>query len=474
MDYYCGKCGTPLNENGLCPKCQLLPNHTSTQTISDNNNKKRKSKTLLIVSIVLAAILLVSGVVACLFCFDVFSTSIENEITAHSLVITQDDHVYFSGCGSLIDISNDEQPMLLTTFDDNQTLGLLSDKSAYDGENIYSLISDHREIYKQTINGDGFATQEIFVNEQSLKDAFTNKLGTDVINPASIHDLSICDNYLCFFFAPSLEFAVSDSDVAYKIGKINLDTKEIDFFDDIHASALAAKDGWIYYFDNGYTYNTSNNTYTTNSNIFGIYKMRIDGSENQLLLDGFEQDSSDMNDSSLLCNDFQIYDDYLYFTDDSKEGQSRVCRIMLDGSQKEYLTKEGAYNYTVDINNNKVYYSTGLFNMADEDARTVYEVSMETGDETELFKVTGNREFTVYDDYLYISDMYQFISFTKDGVLPCGKRYNLTNGSAETLYGKKEFEIQFDPNTGSYDIIGGDNTPVYYWETVDTSTDYVL
>ena len=173
--------------------------------------------------------------------------------------------------------------------------------------------------------------------------------------------------------------------------------------------------------------------------------MKSDGSQKQLLLNNFETDENNIRTNRFFVyyDKINIVDDYIYFIDHSKNGKSRVSRMKTDGSEQEFVSDKETYSYTVDSENDKLYYATGKFGVCLYGDTTIYEVSIGKKTEVELFKydVSGQPEFSDYDNHLYFTNQ-DYFCMSKDARLGVrGMRYDLNNKTLESLY---RYSKQFD------------------------------
>lgn len=348
--------------------------------------------------------------------------------------------------------------------EDTGQITIFDEKSVYVDDVIYAQQDDiTSELFKfEFTDNPAEMERSIWVSEDTL-------LNSDVV---------INDNYgysgnmrywnadgdnIYFLCIPTPDYFQSEKSIAYRLGKISMDGKSIEFIGNETASAYAVKDNWIYFYDNGYTYQTNN--FSIDYERAGIYKMKGDGSEKTLLLGGFEPDSErQYND---LCDKMNIYGDYLYFLDYSAKGQSRVSRIKLDGSEYENVSNHGAYDYTIDMGSDNMYYATGEEGRSRVDDRTIYQACLKDNTEKELFKYgsIGEPIISFYKGYLYFKNSGSFSTAVRNGKNKeisnvSGMRYKIDEGKMERLYGYYEIEKTMD---GIFEK-QTKNGPYFYWE----------
>ena len=302
----------------------------------------------------------------------------------------------------------------------------------YKRQAIYCVKESNLYKYTFTDNKNILKKEEITINSDAFADEYGSKL---------IYDLKTDGQYLYFIIKPSMDYMSAVSkDSLYKIGKMSFDGKEVDWYD-VVASSYTIDDGYIYYFNNGYT--SDGDSYSFNFENSGLYKMKLDGSGKELMYNDFETESDTKNQLYFYnLNDMKVYGDYLYFANYSSQGENKVCRIKRDGSDFETVSKNSAYSLSFDTENNKLYYvgrsdTTGLAK------RKCYEISLDTFDETELFEISINEpDVYYYNNYLYLNYADTALAADISSVM-IGERYDTVNQKLELLYGhynKQELE----------------------------------
>lgn len=463
MSKFCGKCGSILNENGLCPKCDFVQMKTEDEQnagFKDISGKKQKNKSkgkaIKVIALILAVVIVAGGTVGALSYFNIVDIPVISSIlqssssntTEKNYVIENNGNKYYIGGFGVAKLEKDDSVTAVhyedaeevsseITDDSTNLLCLSVDKSVYDGDTIYAQSSAYRELYKFTFKDDKTAERSVWVNEETLNnsDVVTKKENSDLGYTGNMTCWRLDGDYIYFIYAPGMDYFMSERDVAYRLGRICKDGSSIEFIGDEIASSYTVKDGWIYYYDNGYTYNESlSKGYEIDYDRAGIYKMRGDGSQKQRLVSdlGKKGIESSYND---VCDKMEIFGDYLYFLDYSSKGKSRVCRMKTDGSDLEYVSENGAYSYTIDVENNTLYYITGEYGQTSLDSRNVYKASLDIKNDEVLFEYGqyGGPDFTVYNDYLYFSNTNFSIDFA-------GLKYNLKTSEYDKLVGYYERE----------------------------------
>ena len=329
--------------------------------------------------------------------------------------------------------------------------GLHPYSTAYDGESFYGRIADNDTLFKTSFDSKSHTNAKTWVSNTNL-----SNMG---LRAACMYLFQADGDYIYFSYQPTPEYFQTELENAYKLGRISKDGKDIYLYDEI-ASSYAVKDGWIYYYNNGYVYNNNSKSYSYKSENAGLYKMKVDGSGKRTLKNGFVESSKETTDAIRCCDKLKIYGDYLYYLDYSESGKSRVCKMNFDGKQVEYISANGAFNYAVNTENNILYYSTGELGLAQLDKRTLYQLNMTAGEEKSLLKLSyGNIDFSVYNNKLYFFD-YNFTLGNNDTHRVSGMRYDIQNEKLQNLMGY--YDIQ-DINDGIFTerVRKG---PYFYWE----------
>lgn len=415
-----------------------------------------KGKAIKVIAVILAVVIVAGGTAGALSYFNVVDipvissilTNSSSNTTEKNYVIENNGNKYYIGGFGVAKLEEDDSVTAVhyedaeevsseITDDSTNLLCLSVDQSVYDGDAIYAQSSACRELYKFTFKDDKTAKKSVWVNEETLNnsDVVTKKENSDLGYTGNMTCWRLDGDYIYFIYAPGRDYFMSERDVAYRLGRICKDGSSIEFIGDEIASTYTVKDDWIYYYDNGYTYNKSlSKGYEINYDRAGIYKMKGDGSQKQLLISdlGEKGIESSYND---VCDEMEIFGDYLYFLDYSNKGKSRVCRIKTDGSDLEYVSENGAYSYTIDVENNTLYYIASEYGQTSLNSRNVYKASLDIKNDEVLFEYgqIGGSDFTVYNDYLYFSNT----SFVTDFA---GLKYNLKTSEYDKLVGYYEKE----------------------------------
>ena len=370
-------------------------------------------------------------------------SSAEKTSTGNEVVVNNNGNDYYLDAGIIVNLGKNGELSAVgcEATEDNNNVQYVDNiapeklskyKSVYINNAIYCVKESNLYKYTFTDNKNILKKEEITINSDAFADEYGSKL---------IYDLKTDGQYLYFIIKPSMDYMSAVSkDSLYKIGKMSFDGKEVDWYD-VVASSYTIDDGYIYYFNNGYT--SDGDSYSFNFENSGLYKMKLDGSGKELMYNDFETESDTKNQLYFYnLNDMKVYGDYHYFANYSSQGENKVCRIKRDGSDFETVSKNSAYSLSFDTENNKLYYvgrsdTTGLAK------RKCYEISLDTFDETELFEISINEpDVYYYNNYLYLNYADTALAADISSVM-IGERYDTVNQKLELLYGhynKQELE----------------------------------
>lgn len=365
-------------------------------------------------------------------------SSAEKTSTGNEVVVNNNGNDYYLDAGIIVNLGKNGELSAVgcEATEDNNNVQYVDNiapeklskyKSVYINNAIYCVKESNLYKYTFTDNKNILKKEVITINSDAFADEYGSKL---------IYDLKTDGQYLYFIIKPSMDYMSAVSkDSLYKIGKMSFDGKEVDWYD-VVASSYTIDDGYIYYFNNGYT--PDGGSYSFNFENSGLYKMKLDGSGKELMYNDFEPESDTKNQLYFYdLKDMKVYGDYLYFANYSSKGENKVCRIKKDGSDFETVSKNSAYSLSFDTENNKLYYigrgdNTGLAK------RKCYEILLDTFDETELFEIGINEpDVYYYNNYLYLNyaDTALAADISSVSSVMIGERYDTVNKKLELLYG---------------------------------------
>lgn len=374
-------------------------------------------------------------------------SSSEKTSTGNEVVVNNNGNDYYLDAGIIVNLGKNGELSAVgcEATEDNNNVQYVDDivpeklsknKSVYINNAIYCVKESNLYKYTFTDNKNILKKEEITINSDAFVDEYSVKM---------INELTSDGKNLFFIIKPEQNYITEQKDYSkdslFKIGKMSFDGKKVDWYDDVVASSYTINDGYIYYFNNGYT--PDGDSYSFNFEKSGLYKMKIDGSGKELMYNDFETESDTKNQLYFYnLKDMKVYGDYLYFANYSSQGENKVCRIKRDGSDFETVSKNSAYSLSFDTENNKLYYvgrsdTTGLAK------RKCYEISLDTFDETELFEISINEpDVYYYNNYLYLNYADTALAADISSVM-IGERYDTVNQKLELLYGhynKQELE----------------------------------
>lgn len=79
MSKFCGKCGSQLNENGLCPICHINETNIKLQKSEGKKNKSKKKSLIILITIIISAVLLLAAFFTLDF-FDIIPTGVSKSL----------------------------------------------------------------------------------------------------------------------------------------------------------------------------------------------------------------------------------------------------------------------------------------------------------------------------------------------------------------------------------------------------------
>lgn len=467
MSKFCGKCGSMLNENGLCPKCDYVHNqsenkqYTAIDSKGENVKKQRGKgkKAIKVVALILAVIIVAGGTVGTLTYFNVIDVPVISSMlprassnTTEKYAVIQNSYGnYYLSSYCIIPLDNLDSYSAVTYYNSEQESEKHCPsnlcKTAYDGEYFYAQEGDDKSnLYKYRFTDSNEMERTVWVDEDTLKNSVvTTDSGIGYIGNMS--EFQADGDYIYFISLPSVEYLPTNLDVRFRLGRISKDGKIIEFIGDEIASSFTVLDGLIYFYDNGYNIQT----HEIDESRAGIYKMKTDGTDKQLLLGNLEADPSDDIErrNNVLCDKLRIYDDKLFFINYSKEGQSRLCSIKTDGSKLEYITQKGVDEYTIDEETDTVYYTVGQYGLTQVEARSLIKASIgERKEELIIDKaIIRDPEIYFFDNYIYFVNPNQYHAGTlttdmKNSTI--GMRFDLNDKKADIFTEYINSRIEYD------------------------------
>lgn len=233
--------------------------------------------------------------------------------------------------------------------------------------------------------------------------------------------------------------------VAFCVMSISRNGDSIDFVGDIRAGSLAVGNGFMYYYDGGYTYDKTTGEVSLDSSKAGLYRSLTDGSGKTALISGMQATTSYGNWADKMkytLINMRVINTEVFYIDNSENGDHCLYKISTDGGTPEKVSEHKCADYYYNRAAMKLYY----FDAEEHGRSVVYEKDMNSGAERALFikrdAYTSGETMGVCGDNLYIADASRFGApdITADTVdskprrTVSGQRYNLKTGELENLY----------------------------------------
>lgn len=529
MAKFCTSCGTPHDEAALfCKKCganlsapvSTTPQQTekiapeqpiytapvcdipdSAPEVADAPAKKPKKKLLLAaVALVLAAAIALTTVFVVLPIFRKgdgkgYTVAGKDYITFTS----PDTRYYISGVDGL-DTNLDDQSMSLSTWglyeelmvsrssfvsldDCAYCFGDRYSGDTYIGKITYEDPSETDRETREKIIENNLDATSVPVVEEWLSYDEVNRSYDDKFTSAILHfsnEWQYVDGYIYFYISLPREQFDYLVETAYKFGRINIEDKSIEIIgNNINVCDYVVYDEWVYFSDNGWDLDSM----SYNTRDAGLYKMRTDGSEVTKLL-GFNPKNPDeyLHDGYAPFSELSVYDDQLYFIDNSDPWFGALKRMDLDGNDVEQVAENTTYEYTFDANSDTLYYVTGAAYLNNQtDVKEIYRVDLDNFEE-DLFANYALKQDRIQiacaDGKLYFASINQLFGIyakgnvygSKDDPSFCGIYYDLEEEKATAAYRWHDIyyvEKEFLDKTIKETVI---ENPHYYWEEYDPST----
>ncbi len=299
------------------------------------------------------------------------------------------------------------------------------------------------------------------IGENSDEDGLGNEtIAYDLLSHAPGSMVDGGDGFLYGVYIPSANVFSTAQPIAFEFYRLARDGSKFEFVgDDVRAYDIAAKDGYIYYFNGGYAYSAENGEQLNASEV-GIYRMKLDSTDKtQLVKLELQNDfSAEPYNAMFAAGRLDIVGDELYYIGTD----SKLYKIGLDGGSPTEVTSSKCNNYYIDTASDTLYYIKGEFRREAPEGVMIVSVPLQGGDEKELFTTSQTSSLGGYmsvdGDYLYLSNSSYYspilmnTSYT-DGTKetftprPCGRRWNLRDGFMEMLYS----EIDVVMERGTFD-----------------------
>lgn len=487
MPKFCGKCGSPLDENGLCPKCAPTQKEIRFETdaveydhmeepiqneIKENIQieqplpKKKKNKLGPII-IAAAAVAVVGALAFCAFFFHWFGLGAEEKKNGNSddKIISSPAHTSFVKTDNGLLYSKYFIDKVTADFKDADNVSLKYDSgktvrlegTGRDGDTFYGKNGYAEGSWnKYTLESDGNCNSETWVSDETLSssvlkygDSERSYIATD------IGGFMVDGDWVYAKVVGHYDYYYSHKELNYRVIRASKDGKKIEFVggEDVRAVDFVVNDGWIYYADNGYV--CEGNLFSFDYSRVGIYKMKTDGSEKTRIFDKFDEMDRDKYYKSGNAFFLTIYNGKLYFCDLS-DNSSRIASINLDGSDYRQLSSKGALFFAIDADNNEIYYQAG--SCIEAYPYPTEMIKMKThGSSEQVFTehlFSSSAGLKAYDGYLY------FQSSVKDKPV----RIKISDGKAQVLELKEPKQVL---DKEGYPVESG--SPEVKWTDLDSS-----
>ena len=386
MAKFCGRCGSPLNSQGLCPNCAPKAAQSpavtpaapaaAAQTVKP---EKKKNKLKIIIPVIAGSLVVIGALVFCAIFFKWFGGTSE-EKPSKDVVTSQLQAVSKTSYGTMwgrynLDLVTSEEQLL-----ENTMLGeeRVDPRMAQDGDTFYGVVSDKVDAWRKvTVTGKTSATTDIWVSEQQLDDSILCfKAGDSKIHVRDMGIFFADGDWVYSYVAGSLEWRTSHQELNYRIVRASKDGKTIEFVGDetVRACECVVYNGWIYYVDNGYVYDGK--AMSTDESRVGIYKMKCDGSGKTCIYSEFKPTVGYDYGYYGNAGNLTLYNGKLYF-DDFSDGSSSLARINLDGSGYERLTVNiPCDSFAIDPENDMLYFVEGKCHNASQNAAKLYKLDL--------------------------------------------------------------------------------------------------
>ena len=284
------------------------------------------------------------------------------------------------------------------------------------------------------------------------------------------------DGNIYYPYVPDVESYTVSTPIAFDVFYFAKDGSKFGVLDDVRASALTSDGGYIYYYDAGYMYAPEEGERIDASKT-GIYKMRTDGSDKQLLV-SLKQNAEKNEDPKTAMKSagmLNVINDKLYYIGTD----SYLYQVGLNGGDPVKVTSGMCNNYYIDSASGMLYYVKGEFRYETASGYPLVCVPLDGGEEKELSAGFMNYHsysgtMTVFGDCLYFANPDFYLTYWLD--IPnidstpltdlCGLRIDLRTGKCEKLVVRVRAELgEVDPS-GNYPIRSA-KEPVIKWEAYE-------
>ena len=286
MAKFCGKCGSPLDENGVCRKCGASvlteADKTGKNPFHDSASAPKKKGFQKKIIIAAAAVVVIGALVFCAFFFHWFGLGAQSK---KDIVTSQGKACFDTSYGkyyrdiNIEGIGTEDKIPDGTLVDDELKKVTLLPSFAQDGDTFYGKHEISEQLCKFTVTGKDTACKvEQWVSEEQLKNSVLKVDGN--VGYEYAYGNFIADGDYVYNRVNSYKSKEKERyGLNYRIFRISKSGDTIEFVGDenVRASDFVVSDGWVYYVDNGYT--VMDDKVKLDETRIGIYKIKADGSE---------------------------------------------------------------------------------------------------------------------------------------------------------------------------------------------------
>ena len=275
---HCMKCGSPLNESGMCPKCSPREVNDTEKTVSAETffarqayepaqvaapapnawqdaaiaPKKGFSKKPIIIAA--AAAVVIGALAFCAFFFHWFGLgksggSGDSIITSQQQAYVKTSYGKISNKMNLNELAEEPKKVdeLFVWSDDGETVNLFSSSLAQEGDTFYGGDGDQiSKLVRITVTGKNSAKIEPWVSKEQLNNSVLGYKGTFAYD---IGYFAVDGDYIYGSVVGDLDYFAIHPELNYRVFRIDKSGSKIEFVGDesVRAKEMIVKDGWIYY-----------------------------------------------------------------------------------------------------------------------------------------------------------------------------------------------------------------------------------
>ncbi len=354
--------------------------------------------------------------------------------------------------GEVREKETDADSVRIDSYLDSQNLG-------QDGNVFYGIDGSKTDQWvKITIKGKYLSTSETWIDETQLNESV---IGVGNAHVRDVSNFTVCGNNVIARVSADPSFFIAHKELNFRIIRASKDGKSISFVGDenVRATELVVSNGWIYYVDNGYYCLDGRMEYDRTR--VGIYKIKPDGSGKKRIFDTYDGGTGKYEDYHYgNAGGITISNGWIYFMDLS-DSSSCLARIRMDGSGYERLTQEAASGFTIDTQQNKIYYLNRYYSISSADYYSLCELDLASKTVSVLNSEIKTAYLLTYDNgYIYLCS-------TQKGIDSGGfRRLQVSSGKKQVLKIKRGALTRTEDEDG---FISLENTEpdTLRWEDLD-------